>query len=211
MFRRLQFTIPEGAIFISCVDQKLFTLQAIHNFSMVIPLLANQDLTPMLVIYITDQGCNTPGMDLTVLLGGSSPTISQTPDFHLSFPKFYTLSKNHNLHFHTYSQTEWIHLLRVYHFTPYLHFGQHLTQKHFSPGTNDSKTQHKICNSQRAGFLLQVFHNAEMTFSESIKAGFLLNQRTDSAEAARVCACVAGSNVDSPRQNFKLFELSVGR
>ena len=32
MFRRLQFTFTEGAIFISCVDQKLFTLQAIHHF-----------------------------------------------------------------------------------------------------------------------------------------------------------------------------------
>jgi len=28
MFRRLQFTFPEGAIFISCADQKLSTLQA---------------------------------------------------------------------------------------------------------------------------------------------------------------------------------------
>ena len=27
MFRRLQFTFPEGAIFISCVDQKLLTLE----------------------------------------------------------------------------------------------------------------------------------------------------------------------------------------
>ena len=27
MFRRLQFTFPEGAIFIPCVDQKLSTLQ----------------------------------------------------------------------------------------------------------------------------------------------------------------------------------------
>ena len=27
MFRRLQFTFPEGAIFISCVDQKLWTLE----------------------------------------------------------------------------------------------------------------------------------------------------------------------------------------
>ena len=48
MFRRLQFTIPEGAIFISCVDQKLWTLEEIMDPSMVIPLLANQDLTPML-------------------------------------------------------------------------------------------------------------------------------------------------------------------
>ena len=92
MFRRLQITFPEGAIFISCTDQKLSTLQEMHackiffnysklcvtnffekrkcnfchqntfldafrtnsrniigrNPSMVIPLLANQDLTPML-------------------------------------------------------------------------------------------------------------------------------------------------------------------
>ena len=73
MFRGLQFAFPEGAIFISCVDQKLLTLQEImdnNNFyhqnilldafrmnsrniigrnpSVVIPLLANQDLTPML-------------------------------------------------------------------------------------------------------------------------------------------------------------------
>ena len=48
MFRRLQFTFPEGAIFISCVDQKLWTLEEIMDPSMVIPLLANQDLTPML-------------------------------------------------------------------------------------------------------------------------------------------------------------------
>ena len=32
MFRRLQFTFPDKAIFISCVDQKLSTLQAIHYF-----------------------------------------------------------------------------------------------------------------------------------------------------------------------------------
>ena len=32
MFRRLQFTFPEGAIFISCADQKLLTLDAIHHF-----------------------------------------------------------------------------------------------------------------------------------------------------------------------------------
>ena len=37
MYRKLRFTSPEGAIFIPCVDQKLLTLQAIH-----------QDLTPML-------------------------------------------------------------------------------------------------------------------------------------------------------------------
>ena len=27
MFRRLQFTFPEGAVFVSCGDQKLLTLQ----------------------------------------------------------------------------------------------------------------------------------------------------------------------------------------
>ena len=32
MFRGLQFTIPEGTISISCVDQKLLTLQTIHYF-----------------------------------------------------------------------------------------------------------------------------------------------------------------------------------
>ena len=73
MFRKLQFTFPEGAIVISCTDQKLSTLQEMmdsfsmlfentlldafrtnsrniigRNPSMVIPLLANQDLTPML-------------------------------------------------------------------------------------------------------------------------------------------------------------------
>ena len=31
MFRRLQFTIPEGAIFIFCVDQKLLTLEEIMD------------------------------------------------------------------------------------------------------------------------------------------------------------------------------------
>ena len=31
-----------------------------------------------------------------------------------------------------------------------------------------------------------------------IKAGFHLNECNDSAEAARVGACVVGSNVDSP-------------
>ena len=31
MFRRLQFTFPEGTIFISCAGQKLFTLQTIHH------------------------------------------------------------------------------------------------------------------------------------------------------------------------------------
>ena len=76
MLRRLQFTFPEGAISKSCAHQKLSVLQDIylyiyfakkvhylppkhasrtnsHNIigrkrSMVIPLLANQDLTPML-------------------------------------------------------------------------------------------------------------------------------------------------------------------
>ena len=33
MFRRIQFTFPEGAIFISCVDQKLLTLKAISILS----------------------------------------------------------------------------------------------------------------------------------------------------------------------------------
>ena len=58
MFRRIQLTFAGGAIFISCVDQKLFTLAVIHlcsnshniggNPSIVIPLLANQNLTPIL-------------------------------------------------------------------------------------------------------------------------------------------------------------------
>ena len=74
MFRKLQFAILEGTMFISCLDQKLWILEEImdvkYNFyhqntlldafrtnsrniigrnpSMVIPLLANQDLTPML-------------------------------------------------------------------------------------------------------------------------------------------------------------------
>ena len=65
MFKRLQFTFPEGASSISCADQKLATLQAkmdgtkthflkeSHNITgriplVVIPLLANQKLTPML-------------------------------------------------------------------------------------------------------------------------------------------------------------------
>ena len=30
MFRRLQFTFPEGEMFMSCADQKLLTLKAIH-------------------------------------------------------------------------------------------------------------------------------------------------------------------------------------
>ena len=33
MFRRLQFTFPDGAILISCANQKLSTLQAIHLYS----------------------------------------------------------------------------------------------------------------------------------------------------------------------------------
>ena len=37
-----------------------------------------------------------------------------------------------------------------------------------------------------------------MTFLQSLKAGFHLNECNDSAEAARVGACVVGSNVDSP-------------
>jgi len=63
MFRGLQFTFPEGAIFAFCADQKLSTLQTKmddfrtnsrnitgRNPPTVIPLLANQDLVPMLTL-----------------------------------------------------------------------------------------------------------------------------------------------------------------
>ena len=33
MSRRFQFTFPEGAIFVSCLDQKLLTLQEMMDFS----------------------------------------------------------------------------------------------------------------------------------------------------------------------------------
>ena len=54
------------------------------------------------------------------------------------------------------------------------------------------------CLGRKQTYIGSLCFGKEHNLKAYLKAGFHLNECNDSAEAARVGACVVGSNVDSP-------------